>query len=121
LYGQFASEKIGHKPGILFILLNEGWYKSITGASQFMYYSAIRAIETRRSVARSSNDGISCTINQKGQIEKQITDFSPNTIKAKLKVSDKKTFYSLSGDYVGYFSVGISLICLLINFKNKSN
>ncbi|MEM9859610.1 MAG: hypothetical protein AAF843_19810, partial [Bacteroidota bacterium] len=34
LYGEIASEKIGHKKGIRFINLNEGVYKSINGAAQ---------------------------------------------------------------------------------------
>ncbi len=114
LYGQFTSEKMGDKRGIIFILLNEGWYKNLTGAAQFMYYSAIRAIESRRSIARSSNDGISCAINQRGQIENKIANFSPRAIKVKLKANDAETFYSMAGNYIGYLSLGLSLIVALI-------
>ncbi len=121
LYGQFTAEKLKNEKSIIFILLNEGWYRNIVGASQFMYYSCIRAIESRRSIARSSNDGISCTINQKGQIENKLSSFSPQAINVRLELNNKRTFYSIFGDYLGKLSVVVFFISFvrMLFFKTK--
>lgn len=51
-----------------FVILNEGWYDNLKVSRQFLQLSAIRAVETRRSVAHSSNLGISAFINQRGEV-----------------------------------------------------
>ncbi|MEM9859275.1 MAG: apolipoprotein N-acyltransferase [Bacteroidota bacterium] len=120
LYGQFTSRKVGHRKGIIFVLLNEGWYRNIVGASQFMYASCIRAIENRRSIARSSNDGISCTINEKGQVENMISGFAPHAFNTQLTLNNEKTFYSIVGNYFGYLSIIVCVFCLFIVIFIKS-
>lgn len=122
LYGEFAASQITSNVEVIFVLLNEGWYKNILGASQFMYYSALRAIETRRSIARSSNDGITCFINQKGEIEKSVSDFSPDVLHGTLKTNSKVTFYSKAGDYIGIIAAITLAIALAYHtLFNKTN
>ena len=87
---------------MFFLLLNEGWYKSETGASQFLYYSCLRAVETRRSIARSSNMGISAMINQRGEIIKRTGNINePGIIEGSLSTGHTNTFYSMIGDLLG--------------------
>ncbi len=90
-----------HGASVIFILLNEGWYKNHTAASQFMYYSALRAIETRKHIVRSSNDGITCMINNKGEIEKSISEYKKDVLKVKIPINKRKTFYMMFGDFIG--------------------
>src|SRR5690606_6347016 len=51
-----------------FVLLNEGWYENGNVPKQFLQHSVIRAVENRRSIAHSSNMGISAIINQRGDV-----------------------------------------------------
>ena len=91
--------------------MNEGWYKNIKDvASRFMYYSSLRAIENRRSIARSSNEGISCFINQRGEINHIVSGFQNKAIKGNLYLNNKITFYTKHGDYIGKISVIIVLL-----------
>lgn len=123
-FGASTAEYVQDGAQILFVLLNEGWYKHQQGAKQFLYMSAIRAIETRRSIARSSNDGISAFINQRGQILQQVDDYKPSAIKQSLKLNSKKSLYVYLKDFlakicaicaisIGFFSLS------LIQVKNK--
>ena len=44
------------------------WWEDTPGYKQHLSYARIRAIENRRSIARSANTGTSCFVNQKGDI-----------------------------------------------------
>ncbi len=92
-FGAHTSNYVRQGAQVLFVLLNEGWYRDLQGAKQFLYISAIRAIETRRSIARSSNDGITAFINQRGEILQQVTDYKPSSIKQSLFLNSKTTLY----------------------------
>ncbi len=113
LFGGFVREFSKKGAQVLFIGLNESWYKNLQGAKQFLYISSIRAIENRRSIARSSNDGVSAFINQKGDIISSIEKFSPNASINKIRLNNKKTFYTHYGDYLGMISFIILMIVIL--------
>jgi apolipoprotein N-acyltransferase len=79
-----------------------------------MLFSVIRAIETRRSIARSANTGISCFINQRGDISQRTAYWVPAVIRQKINANDKITFYVRYGDYIGrIFLVVAALFALL--------
>ncbi|MEO1052971.1 MAG: apolipoprotein N-acyltransferase [Bacteroidota bacterium] len=113
LFGSFIAKHVNKGANLIFISLNEGWYKHLTGASQFLHYASVRAIENRRSVARSSNDGISAFINQKGEILNRFGSFKPASIIQSIKANRKKTFYTVFGDYIGVIAIAVSLLLLI--------
>jgi len=84
-----------------FVLLNEGWYDSKKVPRQFLQHSVIKAIETRKSIAHSSNMGISAFINQRGEViamtDSKLADF----LKGEIKMNRKTTFAARTGNYLG--------------------
>ncbi len=85
-----------------------------------MFMGSLRAIENRKSVARSSNDGISCFINQRGEIINSVKKFNPAAIKSTLKANKEKTVYTLFGDYIGWISIaGLGAISLMYLSKRS--
>lgn len=112
LFGTSAAEYVNKGSDLLFILLNEGWYKNRTGAAQFMHYASLRAIENRRSIARSSNDGVSCFINQRGELLQTVSEYRPTAIKQTLRANSRKTLYTYFGDYIGVVAVFSTAIIL---------
>lgn len=72
----------------------EGWYGD-KGFAQFMAnVSRFRAVENRRSVARSSNMGLSMFINAYGQSYKKINYGSLDMVTAEVSTSKKMTLFS---------------------------
>ena len=69
--------------------------------------------ETRRYIARSANTGISSIINHLGEIEKSIDWDRRETIKARIPLYGKKTFYVKHGDFLGRLSAFFSIIIIL--------
>lgn len=122
-FGGEVASKVRKGAQLLFVVLNEGWYKNLKGAEQFKGLSVIRAIENRRAIARASNDGISCFINKRGEVQNYTDDFSPLALKQNMEVNNEKTFYSLHGDYIGWISLGVwislSIIILTIALAQK--
>lgn len=119
-FGEFVSNFIKKEGSLITLITNDGWWGDSPGYKQHLRLSQLRAIENRRSIARSANTGISCFINQQGEIISHIEYNKRNSIKNTLTTNSKLTFYSTYGDYIGRVTLFISLIILLyyiINLK----
>lgn len=121
VYGEFVAGFIKNGANAIFIITNDGWWGNTAGHRQHMLFSVIRAIETRRSVARSANTGISCFVNQRGDITQRTAYWVPDVIASTINANDKITFYVKHGDYIARGSalgaVLLLLISLVFHFK----
>ena len=116
VYGEFISEFVNEGANILFVITNDGWWHDTPGYKQHRSYSKIRAIETRKSIARSANTGISCFINQRGEIIKELGWWQRGAIRNTLKANSNITFYTKHGDYLARMALGFSVIFVLLIF-----
>ena len=85
---------------MIFVITNDGWWGDTPGHRQHFEMSKLRAIENRRSVARSANTGVSGFINQRGDVVEQSNYWEPIGLRNTLNVNDEMTFYSRHGDYI---------------------
>ncbi len=113
VYGSFMNRFVQNGANVIFVITNDGWWGNTPGHRQHMFFSVIRAIETRRSIARSANTGISCFINQRGDISQRTSYWVPAAIREKINANDKITFYVKHGDYIGHISIALAIISLL--------
>ncbi len=114
IFGEYVTEYITEAgAGFLFILTNDGWWRNTPGHRQHNSFAHLRAIETRRSIARSANTGISSLINQKGQEVERMGWWIQSGIRGTLNKNDHLTFYVKHGDYLGRISVLVTVILLL--------
>lgn len=113
IFGEYVTEYIREKDGnFIFVITNDGWWGDTPGYKQHNSFSSLRAIENRRSVARSANTGISAFINQKGEVLQSLGWWERDGIKATLNANDKLTFYTRHGDYIGRMAAILSIIIL---------
>lgn len=113
LFGEFVSEYVKNGANLIFVITNDGWWEDTPGYKHHLTYSCLRAIETRRSIARSANTGISCFINQRGDIIQPTKWWKESAIKEQLNVNNKITFYVEFGDYIGRISAFITVLIIL--------
>lgn len=113
-YGEFFSKFVRNGAEVVFVITNDGWWGHTPGHRQHLGFSSLRSIETRRSIARSANTGISCFVNQKGEILQATTYWTPDVIRQSIKASEKKTFYVRHGDYLARISAFTTAMFLLI-------
>ena len=123
-FGEYSGKLVQSGANLLVVITNDGWWKDSAGAWQHFGYSRLRAIESRRSIARSANTGISGFINQRGDILKR-TIINTNTgISSPVRMNDDVTFYVLYGDYIGRWSLilsGLIVFYLAIIFGQKKS
>jgi len=105
IFGEFVTEYVNKGASLIFIITNDGWWGNTQGHKQHLQFGALRAIETRKSIARSANTGISAFINQRGRIVARSNYWEQDVLRMKIKENNIKTFYTLHGDYIGLFSL----------------
>jgi apolipoprotein N-acyltransferase len=115
IFGQYFSEWITNGAHFVFVITNDGWWEDTPGYRQHLSFSSLRAIETRRSIARSANTGISCFIDQKGIIIQPTKWWKRTAIKGTINANDKITFYVKYGDYFGRIAVFLSVLTILFS------
>lgn len=114
VFGQYVTEFVKKGAQIIVVITNDGWWKNTPGYKQHLSFSRLRAIETRRSIARAANTGISCFINQRGEILQATSWWEEASINGELNVNSEITFYSKHGDYIARISLFLSvMLCLL--------
>jgi apolipoprotein N-acyltransferase len=116
VYGEFVTEYVKNGANLLFVITNDGWWGDTPGYHQHNAFSSLRAIETRRSIARSANTGISCLINQRGEVLDKLGWCQQGTVKGTIQANDALTYYVRNGDYIGRAAGFFALLILLIYF-----
>jgi len=116
IYGEYVSEYITNGAQFISIITNDGWWGDTPGYKQHLQYGALRAIETRRWVARSANTGISCFINPLGEILQATDWWTPAVITQKIQMKSEITFYSRYGDYIARAAMFISLLLIIYSW-----
>ena len=116
VYGEFVVNTIREGAAFIFVITNDGWWGNTPGHRQHFLFSILRAIETRRSVARSANTGISAFINQRGEVFQETQYWEKAVIRQEINANDKLTYYVKNGDYIARVSVFVSAIFLIVSF-----
>jgi apolipoprotein N-acyltransferase len=83
---------------LLVNLTNGGWYGGSSAIFQHFDYSRYRAIESRRSVARATNTGVTALIAPTGEILAQAPTFSEAAVIAAVPLGGPSTLYTRWGD-----------------------
>lgn len=119
IYGEFATGYAKNKADFLAIITNDAWWGNTQGHKQHIALARLRAVETRRSIARSANTGISAIINQKGEIIKSLGYQKKGAIKGAIRTNRKLTFYTKAGNYIARIAVFIAFGICIISFTKR--
>ena len=114
LFGEYIGGQVKNGAEFIFMITNDGWWKDTPGYRMHLAFSKLRAVETRRYVARSANTGVSAIIDPKGVMTTQTAWWERTVLKGEMRANDKQTFYVRYGDYIGVIAMIGSLIVALI-------
>jgi len=114
VFGEFVGDFVREGADYIFVITNDGWWDNTPGHRQHNALSSLRAIETRRSIARSANTGISCFINQRGDVTQQLGWWDRGALRESINANDKLTFYVQYGDVIGRFGFYAGIVLLLL-------
>lgn len=110
IYGEYCTKYVRKGAKILTVITNDAWWGDTPGYRQHLNYSRLRAIETRRDIARCANTGISCFIDQRGEILSQSEWWKEASLESTLNLSSKQTAFVKYGDIVGRVASFIFLL-----------
>jgi len=107
VYPNMVRQFVDSGANFLTIVTNDGWYKGTPGPLQHERFAIMRAIETRRAIARAANTGISCFITPYGTIINETPEGVQTTTTATIELRDDRTLYVRWGDWWPH-------ICLIV-------
>ena len=113
VYGEYFASYVKKGADFMAVITNDGWWGSTPGYRQHLSYSRLRAIETRRSIARSANTGISALINQRGDYLQKSEWWTQSWLRGEININHALTFYVRHGDLIGRASLYMLALLLL--------
>ncbi|WP_238785490.1 apolipoprotein N-acyltransferase [Blattabacterium cuenoti] len=120
VFGEYVSKFFKtQNANFMVIITNDGWWGYSQGYKQHLSYARLRAIENRKFIARSANTGVSCLINERGDIIDCLPYGKQGALLNKIKINNQKTFYIKHGDFIATISLltFIMIIVYSIIFK----
>ena len=122
VYGEYYTDYIRKGARAMTIITNDAWWGDTPGYRQHLSYASLRAIETRRAIARCANTGISAIISPSGEIMKPTPWWEQAVIKGQIPLRDDITFFVSHGDITGRvcsFIHWLLLLALIVRFITR--
>ena len=113
LYSNHMAEFARNGAEALFIVSNDGWWGNTPGHKYLFKFCRLRAIETRRDIARSANTGVSGFITMQGEDVSSLEWDKRGVLTADIRLNNEQTFYTKYGDYIARLSLYIVVLSLL--------
>ena len=113
VYGEYFTEYVRKGARAMTIITNDAWWGNTPGYRQHLSYASLRAIETRRAIARCANTGISAIISPSGKILQPTPWWEQAVIEGQIPLRDGQTFYVSHGDITGRVCTFLFLLLLL--------
>lgn len=119
IYGEFVTGYVKKGANFLGIMTNDSWWGVSEGHRQLLSYARLRAIETRREIARAANSGISAHINALGETEEDTLYGDKTALFGKIKLYEGQSFYVRAGDIFSRLCIFVLGFLLMYYFVKK--
>lgn len=113
IYGDCFARFAREGAEVVLVMSNDGWWGNTPGHRRLFDYCRLRAIETRRAIARSANTGVSGFINARGDIIQSFGWDKRGVLTQSVEVREEITPYVTYGDWVGRMSLLVALLGVL--------
>jgi apolipoprotein N-acyltransferase len=104
---------------VLFNISNDGWFGNSAARDQHLMIVRMRAAENRRWILRSTNDGVTGTIDPAGRVRGILPLHTQATSYTGFNYIAEQTFYTRHGDWFPLVCAAIALACLAAEFRLK--
>ena len=113
LYGDWFARFVREGADVMIVRSNDGWWGDTPGYKRLFDFCRLRAIETRRAIARSANTGVSGFITSRGDVEQRLDWDQRGMLSQDIELSDRETAYVKYGDWVGRMGLLLTLLGVL--------
>jgi apolipoprotein N-acyltransferase len=98
---------------VLFNISNDGWFAKSAARRQHLEIVRMRAAENRRWILRSTNDGITATIDSAGRIRGMLPPYVAATSYTGFTYISQETIYTRFGDWFALVCATIAIASLM--------
>ena len=113
IYGDCFARFVREGAEVMLVMSNDGWWGNTPGHRRLFDYCRLRAIETRRAIARSANTGVSGFINARGDVIQSLGWDKRGVLTQNIEVREEITPYVTYGDWVGRMALLVALLGVL--------
>ena len=103
----------------LTIITNDGWWGDTSGHIQHFAYARLRAIEFRRWVVRSANNGISGIISPDGQVQAETDYWTRTAFTHNIHPSGRQTFFARYGNWFNWLMLLGAVFSIVLLVRDK--
>lgn len=112
-FGYLGRKFVGEGAQVLVNMSNDSWSASVPAEMQHMMIGVFRAVENRRSVVRSTNGGMTVTVDPDGRLLQVLEPFTDAYLIGTVPVVDgHHTLYTRWGDWFGVAALMAGLALL---------
>jgi len=98
---------------VLFNISNDGWFGKTAAREQHLSIVRMRAAENRRWILRSTNDGITATIDSAGRLRGTLPPYVQATSYTGFNYISAQTAYTRYGDWFPWLCAALAVMCLI--------
>jgi apolipoprotein N-acyltransferase len=113
VFPNFVRKFADNGAEVLVNISNDGWFGHSAARLQHLSIVRMRAAENRRWVLRSTNDGITVTIDSAGRLRGMLPPYTEATSYTGFNYVAEKTVYTRWGDWFPLLCATIALLCLV--------
>lgn len=123
IYPDFVADFVRKGAQMLTVITNDAWYDYTVGPRQHYLIAAMRAVETRRYIARVGNTGVTGFISPTGRSQNEAEQYKSTAIAGAVYLLDNISIYVKYGDWLPKLAFGFYSLLLisLLFLKRKKN
>ena len=119
LFGRLARNYIKKGASFLTVLSNVGWWGPAYAPPQYLAFSRLRAIESRRAVVVSTVTGHSAVIMPTGKAVDESSWMERDGIRVSVPLQKEMTVYARYGDWLYLATLLTALLMFLLTIKDR--
>lgn len=105
LYPWYARRAVKDGAGVLVNISNDGWFGRTSEPALHLRQASVRAIENRRYLIRSSNNGYSAIVDPTGRMPHRSGLYTAECLRGDFQMLKVNTIYTVIGDWIIYGAV----------------
>ncbi len=113
VFPRFVRQFADDGAEVLVNISNDGWFGQSAARRQHLSLVRMRAAENRRWILRSTNDGITATIDSAGRVRGSLPGYVEATSYSGFSYIAEKTIYTRFGDWFALLAATIAILCLV--------
>jgi apolipoprotein N-acyltransferase len=112
-FGYLSRDFVRNGAEIIVNLSNDAWSQSLPAQMQHLSMAVFRAVENRRSMARSTASGQTCSVDPNGRILSMAEPFTEAALAVSVPIVSSLSFYTRFGDWLPAAFIAAALVVLI--------